>query len=382
MATGSRAELPLVTRQDADTFIVLGPGCVDLLSSHIARIGARRAFLVTGPSLDAGAVGRRVRNGLGSMLVGTYAKARPHVPTESADEVAREARSLGADVLIGVGGGSPIGTAKAASFRIGERGGPGANATCLVAAIPTTYAGSEVTPVFGTTDVARGRKEVVRDQRIRPRLALYDPELAVYTPPGLTAATGVNALAHCVEGLYSKDASGADRAMAVEGAVLLVDHLPKSVERPTDLVHRYRLFEGSMKAGLVLAHAGMGVHHALCHVLGGRYNVPHGELNAVVLPHAMRFNLPVAVSAYCQLAPAFHLPAHAADSAATAEQVCVAVADFVRGLKLPFRLRELGIPKSDLPVVAEEAMWSKSLQNNPRPLRDSRDALQILEAAW
>ncbi len=382
MARGLGAELPLLTRQDADTFIVLGPGSVDLVASHLARIGAQRAYLVTGPSLAAGPVARRVRKALGPMFVGTYTNARPHVPKETVDDVAREARSLGADVLVGVGGGSPIGTAKAAAFRIAGGGGPVASATCPVAAIPTTYAGSEVTPVFGTTDVARGRKEVVRDPRIRPRLALYDPELAVYTPPRLTAATGVNALAHCVEGLYSKDASGADRAMAVEGAVLLVDHLPKSFERPTDLVHRYRLFEGSMKAGLVLAHAGMGVHHALCHVLGGRYNVPHGELNAVVLPHAMRFNLPVAVSAYGQLAPAFHLPVHAEGSPAAAEQVCVAVADFVRELKLPSRLRELGIPKSDLPAVAEEAMQSKSLRNNPRPLRDSREALQILEAAW
>src|SRR2546422_10737903 len=173
----------------------------------------------------------------------------------------------------------------------------------LVAAIPTTYSGSEVTPVFGTTDFARGRKEVVRNPGIRPRLVLYDPELAIDTPPDLTAATGINALAHCVEGLYSNDAGDAERAMAVDAATLLVERLPKAFARPEDLAHRYNLFEGSMLAGLVLARAGMGVHHGLCHVLGGRYNAPHGFLNAIILPTALSFNLPVAGPPLARLAP-------------------------------------------------------------------------------
>src|SRR3989449_1693021 len=175
----------------------------------------------------------------------------------------------------------------------------------LVAAIPTTYAGSEVTPVFGTTDFARGRKEVVRNPGIRPRLVLYDPELAIDTPPDLTAGTGINALAHCVEGLYSNDAGDEERAMAVRAATLLVEHLPKAFARQDDLAHRYHLFEASMLAGLVLTPAGMGVHHGLCHVLGGRYNASHGGLNAIILPHAMRVNLPIPGTPHSQLAPPF-----------------------------------------------------------------------------
>jgi len=168
--------------------------------------------------------------------------------------------------------------------------------------------------------------------------------------------------------------------MAVRAATLLVEHLPKAVARPEDLAHRYHLFEASMLAGLVLTRAGMGVHHGLCHVLGGRYNASHGVLNAIILPHAMRFNLPIAGLAYSQLAPVFGLKP--TDSPKTREAVCRAVTDFIRQFRLPYRLRELGIPKTDLPAVAADALQSQSVRRNPRPLRDAQDVLQILEAAW
>src|SRR5207302_7981527 len=181
-----------------------------------------------------------------------------------------------------------------------------------------------------TTDVARGRKEVVRNPGFRPRLVLYDPELAIDTPPDLTAGTGINALAHCVEGLYSSDAGDEERAMAVRAATLLVEHLPKAFARPEDLAHRYHLFEGSMLAGLVLARAGMGVHHGLCHVLGGRYNAPHGVLNGIVLPHAMRFNIPIATMAYRGLPPILGVKGGGLGDAALGRKVCEATAMFVR----------------------------------------------------
>jgi alcohol dehydrogenase class IV len=379
MSGTSRTDLPRVTRQDGETFVVLAPGCVDELASQLGRLGRKRAYLVTGSSLASGRVGQTVRNALGEMIVGMFSGVRPHVPVETAEHVANEAQSLSADVLIGLGGGSPIGTAKAAVSRLAG-GTTASDVRWMVAAIPTTYAGSEVTPVFGTTDVAHGRKEVVRNPGIRPRLVLYDPELAIDTPPDLTAGTGINALAHCVEGLYSNDAGDEERAMAVHAATLLVEHLTRAFARPEDLAHRYHLFEASMLAGLVLARAGMGVHHGLCHVLGGRYNAQHGVLNAIILSHAMRFNLPVAGSAYAQLAPVFGLKA--ADSPRTGEAVCRAVTDFIRQFRLPSRLRDLGIPRTDLPAVAAEAMQSQSVRRNPRPLRDPQDALQILEAAW
>lgn len=381
MTKPSDPSMPLVRRQEGETLVVLGPGVVDDIAVILGQLGARRAYLVTGPSVAAGAAGVRVREALGDRLVGVYARSRPHVPVQTADEVAQEARALSADVLVGLGGGSPIGTAKAAAFRLQETRGSGTGSLCIVAAIPTTYAGSEVTPVFGTTDAERGRKAVVRSEPVRPRLALYDPELALETPPDLTASTGVNALAHCVEALYSKDAGEVEHAMALRAAGRIFDFLPQAVKDPRNLGHRYRLFEGSMEAGLVLAKAGMGVHHGICHVLGGRYNAPHGVLNGIVLPHAMRFNLPVASRAYRELAPALGLRTERIPAEELGDKVCEATARFIRELGLPQQLRDLGIPKADLESVGEEAMESKSVRANPRPVT-TIDVLRILEDAW
>src|SRR2546428_3432756 len=344
MSGNSRTDLPRLTRQDGDTLIVLAPGCVTELAVQLNRLGRNRAYVITGSSLASGRVGRAVREAVGRMMVGRFSGARPPVPVEAAEQVANEAHSLNADVLIGLGGGSPIGTAKAAVSRLAG-GATAGDVRWIVAAIPTTYSGSEVTPVFGTTDVVHRRKEVVRNPGIRPRLVLYDPELAIDTPSDLTAGTGINALAHCVEGLYSNDAGDEERAMAIRAATLLVEHLPKAFARPEDLAHRYHLFEASMLAGLVLARARVGVRHRLSPVLGGRYNAPHGVLNAIILPHAMRFNLPVAGPAYSQLAPVFGLKA--ADSPKTGEAVGPARTGFIRRFRVPFRLRHLRIPKTD-----------------------------------
>src|SRR5438093_3305998 len=316
--------MPRSRGQAGSKLIVHGTGTSDNVGSELAELGATRVYLVTGPSLASGRVGARVRRAFGGLLVGTYARSRPHVPSETMDEVVREARSLRADVLVGLGGGSPIGTAKAAAFHLQQLGGSGPPVPCIVAAIPTTYSGSEVTPVFGTTDLERHRKSVLRSDPIRPRLALYDPELALDTPPDLTASTGVNALAHCIEALYSKDAGEEERAMALRAAGRILDYLPRAVKEPRNLAYRYRMFEGSMEAGLVLAGAGMGVHHGLCHVLGGRYNAPHGVLNGIILPHAMRFNLPIAGKAYRELAPLLHVRVSGAGDTALGEKVCQA----------------------------------------------------------
>ncbi len=239
-----------------------------------------------------------------------------------------------------------------------------------------------MTPVFGTTDVSRGTKSVVRNPLIRPRLALYDPELAIETPPKLTASTGINALAHCVEALYSKRATDQDRDMARRAAGLLIQHLPLCVATPRDLYQRYKLFDASMESGLVLANAGMGIHHGLCHVLGGRFNAPHGELNAVILPHAMRFNSTVGRDAYRGLALALGVTIAGRKPEDIAEEVCRETADFIRRLGLPQRLRDLGIPRESLRALAEDALQSDAVKNNPRPVTGVREVLELLEAAW
>src|SRR5256885_8249875 len=279
--------MPLVRRKEGDTLIVLGPGVVNDLRQLLRELGGTRPYLVTGPHLAGGPVGARVGGALGDGLVGTYSRSRPHVPEQTAQEVAEEARALRADALVGLGGGSPIGTAKAASFRLQELRGSGPGPACFVAAVATTYAGSEVTPVFGTTDLERGRKSVIRSEPIRPRLALYDPELALDTPSDLTASTGVNAVAHCVEGLYSREAGEAERAMALRAAARILEYLPRAVKEPKNLLYRYRIFEGSMEAGLVLAKGGMGGHQWPLPVPWGRTPPPPRRLHGIMLAPRM-----------------------------------------------------------------------------------------------
>src|SRR2546422_1501236 len=174
MSGTSSTDLPSVTRQDGETFVVLAPGCVDELSSHLTRLGRSRAYVVTGSSLASGRVGQTVRNGLGPMMVGMFSGARPHVPIETAEQVANEAQSLNADVIIGLGGGSPIGTAKAAVARLAG-GAMSSDTPWLVAAIPTTYSGSAITPRFGTNDFSRGRQKGVPDPRIPAPVGAYAP---------------------------------------------------------------------------------------------------------------------------------------------------------------------------------------------------------------
>src|SRR3989442_5001953 len=302
MSGNSRTDLPRLTRQDGDTLIVLAPGCVTELAVQLNRLGRNRAYVITGSSLASGRVGQTVREALGRIMVGMCSGACQHVPVETAEQVANEAHSLNADVLIGLGGGSPIGTAKAAVSRLAG-GATAGDVRWMVAAIPTTYAGSEVTPVFGTTDVVHRRKEVVRNPGIRPRLVLYDPELAIDTPPDLTAGTGINALAHCVEGLYSNDAGDEERAVGTRAATLLVEHLPKAFARPDDIAHRYHLFEGSMLAGVVLPPAGNGGHPRLFPQLGGRDHAPPRAVDAVILPHPQPGQLPVAGPCHSPVVP-------------------------------------------------------------------------------
>src|SRR5256886_640471 len=287
MSGTSSVDLPRVTRQDGETLVVLAPGCVDELVPQLGRLGRTRAYVVTGSSLSFGRVGQTVRNALGPLMVGMFSGTRPHVPIETAEQVAKEANALNADVLIGLGGGSPIGTAKAAVARLTGETTAG-DSRWLVAAIPTTYSGSEVTPVLGTTALLHRRQEVVPNPGIRPRLVLYDPELAIDTPPDLTAGTGINALAHCVEGLYSNDGGDEERAMASRAATLLVEHLPKAFARPDDLTHSYPLLDASMLAGVVFTRGGKGVHPRLCPVLCGRGHAPPGGVETVILPHAVR----------------------------------------------------------------------------------------------
>jgi maleylacetate reductase len=307
--------------------------------------------------------------------------------------------------VVGLGGGSPLGMAKAVASALEEkRTGCPARAAfptdqplVPVAAIPTTYAGSEMTAGYGVTRLEGGaaRKVTVADPKIAPKLVIYDPQLTLDLPPEMTASTGINALAHCVEALYSITRHPLSTAAAISGVRHIVNALPRCYAVGDDLEARTAMLMGAHLAGAALASVAMGLHHGLCHVLGGTAGVPHGIANSIVLPHAMRFNADVAseraeVTAPqapaqgwgLQAAEAMGITLNGRSTEAAVEAAAQKVYDLVGQMNLPRHLRDAGVNEADLPRLAQLAFQSRTVQNNPKPITDPAQIEALLRAAW
>jgi alcohol dehydrogenase class IV len=293
------------------------------------------------------------------------------------------------DAILGLGGGSPIGMAKTVSFALEKRGekqasSPIAQPFVPVIAIPTTYAGSELTPVYGITEHVDGqaRKVTVSDVRIVPKLIIYDPLLTLDLPPELTASTGINALAHCIEALYSITRNPPSTAVALSGVRAITSSLPRCYESGDDLEARTEMLNGALLAGMALAHVSMALHHGLCHVLGGSAGVPHGIANSIILPHAMRFNLDATATLLAPAAEAMGIATTGRSAEEAVQEAIQAIYTLIGDMHLPQRLRDVGVPESDLPHLAQLALSNRSVQNNPRPVSNAVQLEAILRAAW
>ncbi|HYN64459.1 MAG TPA: maleylacetate reductase, partial [Candidatus Limnocylindrales bacterium] len=270
--------------------VVFGVGALIHLEREIEVLGAQRALVLSTPEqrAQAEAIGKR----LGARCAGIYAKAVMHVPIESAREAREEAKRLGADCVIAIGGGSTTGLGKAIALE----------SSLPVLAIPTTYAGSEMTPIYGITE--GGLKKTGRDPRVLPRTVIYDPELTYSLPAGLTATSGMNAIAHAAEGLYAQDANPIMSLMAEEGIRALAEGLPRAIAAPRDPEARSDCLYGAWLCGAVLGSVGMALHHKLCHTLGGSFNLPHAETHTIVLPYVVAYNRTAAPEAMQRIARA------------------------------------------------------------------------------
>jgi alcohol dehydrogenase class IV len=325
------------------------------------RLGQRALFLCT-PGLAGSRHAARIRESLGGLWVADSTDVAPHVPIEAVEKAVAQAGRHEVDVVVALGGGSAIGLGKAVAL----------SRSLPLVAIPTTYAGSEMTPVLGTTDTAMGLKRTVADPRILPRVVIYDVEATLELPAATTAATGINALAHCVEAVYSTSGSPLVPPVALDGAARISRALPTCVADGTDVVARTEMLVAAFLAGFSLAHAGMALHHGLCHSLGGKLAVPHGVANAIMLPHVMRYNADAAAPALASLGRAMGIETDPADG----------VSHLVASLGLPQRLRDVGVAETDLAGVAADAMHSSAVRANPKPITDSAQLLAVLRSAW
>jgi maleylacetate reductase len=337
------------------TRVLFGSGTSQKLKAEIERAGCKRA-LVLGTEAQASTLAA-IADSLGPLAAGTFSGAAMHTPIEVTERALAHFQRCGADCTVAIGGGSSTGLGKALALRT----------DAMQFVLPTTYAGSEMTPILGQTE--NGLKTTQRSPRVQPEVTIYDVDLTLTLPPGLSATSGVNAIAHAVEALYAEDRNPIMSLMAEQAIAGLGRALPVIVKDPQNKDARADALYGAWLAGMCLGSVGMALHHKLCHVLGGTFDLPHAETHTVVLPHAFAYNAAAAPEA-----------AHAIVRAlGKANDAAMALFDLNRAVAAPRALRDLGMPESSIDQAADLAV--KNPYWNPRPLE--RAAIRDLIArAW
>ena len=362
--------------------VIFGAGVLHRLSELANRFDCQRFMLCANHSMRVSGYITSVEDILGERLVAVFDQVQPHVQDVQLDEVLTLAHEKSVDLFIGMGGGSPIGMAKAASVALEKK----INPVVPVVAIPTTYAGSEMTPVYGVThtDENPPRKVTTNNPKIIPKLVIYDPRLTLDLPPVITASTGINALAHCVEALYSIKRNPLSTAAATAGVNHIFNALLRCYVHPDDLQARTEMLLGAHLAGLSLASVSMGLHHGLCHVLGGSANVPHGIANSIILPHVIRFNAEETATQLMPVAEAMEIPLNGFKPGVVMEAMVQKLFHFIGQMHLPQHLRDtgVGLQESDLPGIAKIAFENRTVQSNPKRITDISEIEDILRAAW
>jgi maleylacetate reductase len=333
--------------------IIFGNGAVQSVGEWVAKSGCSRALVLSTPFQKADAA--LLAGRLGGLAVGVFPGAVMHTPVEVTEEAVARVKTLGADCVVSLGGGSTTGLGKAIAYRTDLH----------QIVVPTTYAGSEVTPILGQTE--NGVKTTVRDARILPEIVIYDPELTVGLPVPMTVTSGLNAMAHAAEALYAQDRNPVSTLMAAEGLRALKDTLPVLVREPQNLDTRGEALYGAWLCGTVLGTVGMALHHKLCHTLGGSFDTPHAETHAILLPHTVGFN---AVAVPDRLKPLSDLFGATPGAG---------LHDFAASIGAPMALKSLGLTEADLDRAA--AIATQNPYWNPRPI-DRETIRALLEDAW
>lgn len=336
------------------TRVVFGMGTIHELPAELARLGCRRALVVSTPEQQT--LAGRVASLLGPSCIGTFTGAAMHTPVEVTAAALQHVRAHSADSVVSAGGGSAIGLSKAIALRTG----------LPQVAVPATYAGSEATPILGETD--GGRKTTQRTAEVLPEVVVYDVDLTLTLPAALTATSGLNAIAHAVEALYAEDTNPVASLLAEQAIAVMAPALRTIAGNPFDRAARSDALYGAWACGTCLGLVGMSLHHKLCHVLGGSFGLPHAPTHAVVLPYVVAYNAASAPDAMRRVARALGTQ-DAANGLFALRQA----------LNAPASLREVGMQAADLDQAADLAVANPYW--NPAPV--TRDGMRaLLEAAF
>jgi alcohol dehydrogenase class IV len=370
-----------------------GAGCTETMGEEANKIGARRALMVTDPGVYQTGITEPVKENLtrAGITVDVFSEAEPEPTYSKLNATAKELGKNNYDLMVAVGGGSSIDTAKGLSILFAHGGigqdyggtdkvpGPGVP---LFACPTTAGTGSEVTNIAVFDDRERGFKEGIVSNYLLARIAFVDPTLTYGCPPKVTAASGMDALIHAIEGYTGNKATTFSDAMALEAMRLIVGSLRRAVKNGSDKEARNQMSEGALFGGMAFMNSGVTAVHALAFPLGSQFHVPHGMANAILLPYVMECNLSANLSRFATVAKMLGVATEGLSEQEAAEKGLEAAKALSADIGIPIHLRELAVPKEALEGLASATMnVTRLLANNPRPLTLD-DVRTIWENAW
>lgn len=374
------------------TKIIFGAGSIAELKNEIERRGLKKVLVVTDKILrEKTDIVKRALEIMGEKVAGVFDEVVPDSGVHIVNSGGRVARELKVDCIVSIGGGSVIDTGKGIAI-LNAHGGKitdydGFNVltervTPHIVVPTTAGTGSEVTMAAVIKDHDAKRKLIFGDIHIIPDVAILDPELTIGLPPEMTAATGMDALSHCVEAMHSQQREPFADALALHGIKLITKYLPIAYRNGGDLIARGQLLIAACIAGVAFSNAQVGLVHALAHVLGAKYGIPHGVANALFLPYVMEFNLPECLEVYMEIARALGIKRGSLKKEEYAKKAIERIRSLVEELSLPGRLRDLGVKREDLVLMAEEALGDGCIVYNPRFAMDTKEIMKVLETAY
>jgi alcohol dehydrogenase class IV len=366
--------------------VVHGEGALAALPREVDRLGGRRVLVATGRTLaHETPVIDGIVAALGDRCAGVYDGMRQHAPASAVAGCIDRIDALDVDVLVGVGGSSPIDAAKVAALRVAEARDPGGTAQAVaLVAVPTTLSAGELTPGAGITGEVPGVKSYVSDPRMMPRVIVYDPDATRYTPALLWASTGVKSLDHACEMLWSPSTHPVTGALAEASLTALARALPASVADPDDLEARADCQVAAWMSMAAIVNTGVYLSHAMGHQIGARWDVTHGVTSCITLPAVMRFIArdadPRVLAAEARVARALGVPVYGRPPVTVAADGADALAALIGSLGVPTRLSEVGADRADIPAVAEATAGAMVAFGHPAPAHD--DLVALLESMW
>jgi alcohol dehydrogenase len=373
------------------TKILFGPGTAKEVGMEVDELRRTKALIVTDRDLVKTNLVNIVRKALGTRGVGIFSDVTPDTGVHIVNAGSEYGRALGADILVSVGGGSAIDTAKGMAIcltkggRLEDHAGLNMVGSPLLPhiVIPTTAGtGSEVTYAAVIKDHDQKRKLLFADNYLVPNVAILDPNMTVGMPKSLTAATGMDALCHCVEAIHSMQREPIVDGLAFHGIRLVKEFLPRAVQNGEDTVARGQMLIAATIGGASFSNAQLGLVHALAHCIGARFGVPHGVANSILLPHCILYNLDACPDRYSQIAETMGKEVRGMEPLKAAEQAAIAIWEFTKAIGMPQTLKEVDVEEPGLAQCAHDALMDGTIVYNPKPIFDPDEILKVYRKAF